>query len=152
VIRVTSSATKLYPRSIKPSKNGDFGRLGHRQQFRRKMKTAGDHQTRNFAFAKLANSLNARFLGKALQIGMFGRAQNLDALLREITVEAGKGQTRTIDRRLANFSMKADARSFQFHLQLLGVRIVKTFDRYHRHRFFARSPRGSIGRCRYRCR
>jgi hypothetical protein len=61
---------------------------------------------------------------------MLSCAEDLDAFLGEVRVETGKRETRTIDGRFADFSMKPDARPFQFHLQLFGVRIVETLDRY----------------------
>ncbi len=66
---------------------------------------------------------------------MLRRTENLDAFLSEISIESGERESRTIDGRLADFSMKPDAWAFQLHLQLLGVRIVKTFHRDHRHAF-----------------
>src|SRR5438552_11862582 len=62
-------------------------------------------------------------------------AQDLHALLREISVEPGERQTGTIDRRLANFSVKAHARTVQFHQQLLGMRVIKALDRNQRDAF-----------------
>src|SRR5438046_6378231 len=59
---------------------------------------------------------------------MLGCAQDLHALLREISVKPGERQTGTIDRRLANFSVKAHARTVQFHQQLLGMRVIKALD------------------------
>src|SRR4029077_3854274 len=66
---------------------------------------------------------------------MLGRAQDLHALLREISVESRERQTRTVNRRLANFPVKTHARPVQFHLQLLGMKIIKALDRNHRDAF-----------------
>jgi hypothetical protein len=47
---------------------------------------------------------------------MFRRAQYLHPFLGEIRVESRKRQARAIDGWLANFPMKPDARTFQFHV------------------------------------
>ena len=64
---------------------------------------------------------------------MLGCAKNLDAFLGEISIETGEREAGTINGRLADLAMKPNARPFQFHLQLLRVGIVKTFDGNHRH-------------------
>jgi hypothetical protein len=61
---------------------------------------------------------------------MFRRAQHLHTFLGEIGVESGEREPRPIDRRLANFSMKAHAWALELHLQFFGVRIVKALDRH----------------------
>src|SRR5260370_37985540 len=66
---------------------------------------------------------------------MLGCAQDLHALLREISVESRERQTRTVNCGFANFPVKAHARPVQFHLQLLGMRIIKALDRNHRDAF-----------------
>src|SRR5438270_11944526 len=105
------------------------------------MKSPRHHDARNFAFTELAHSLDPRFLGQALQIRMFGRAQNLDAFLGEIGVEAGERETRTINSRFADLAMKADASAFQFHLQFLRVGVIKTFHRDNWHDLALRTRR-----------
>src|SRR6266700_7592818 len=63
---------------------------------------------------------------------MLGCAQDLHAFLCEISVESRERQTRTVNRGLANFPVKAHAWPVQSHQQLLGMRIIKAFDRNHR--------------------
>ena len=64
---------------------------------------------------------------------MLSSAEDLDALLCEVTEETGKRQTWTIDRGLADFPMKSHLRPFQLHVQLFRVQIVKALDRDNRH-------------------
>ena len=64
---------------------------------------------------------------------MLSSAEDLDALLCEVTEETGKRQTWTIDRGLANFPMKSHLRTFQLDVQLFRVQIVKALDRDNRH-------------------
>ena len=59
---------------------------------------------------------------------MFCRAQHLHTFLGEIGVEPRQRESRSIDSRLSNFSMKPHARTLELHVQLFGVRIVEALD------------------------
>ena len=59
---------------------------------------------------------------------MFCSAQHLHPFLGEIGVESRQRESRPIDSRLPNFSMKSHTRALELHLQLLGVRIVEALD------------------------
>src|SRR5712691_11532893 len=104
-----------------------------RQQRRIEMKSARDHETRNFSSAEIAKAFYAKSLRQTFEVGMLSRAEDLDALLREVTEETGKRQTRAINRGLANFPMKSHSRTFQLHVQLFRVQIVKALDRDNGH-------------------
>ena len=60
---------------------------------------------------------------------MLGRSQYLHPFLGEICVESGEREPGAVNGWLANFAVKSDARTLELHVQLLGVRIVKSFDR-----------------------
>src|SRR4029077_4328305 len=96
------------------------------------MESARDNEAWNFAGTQRPKPPHPGFWSQALYIGMLGCAQDLHALLREISVESRERQTRTVNRGLANFPVKAHARPVQFHQQLLGMRIIKALDRNHR--------------------
>jgi hypothetical protein len=59
---------------------------------------------------------------------LLGRAQDLDALFREVVVETGERQTGTVNGRFADLSMKADPLSFELQVKLLPVCAIKTID------------------------
>src|SRR6266487_3245130 len=107
------------------------------------MKSARDHQTRNFSSAEIAKAFYADFLRQTFKVGMLSGAQDLDALLREVTEKTGKRQTRAIDCGLTDFPMKSHSRPFQLHLQLFGVQIVKALDRDNRHALLLIACRGN---------
>src|SRR5207237_10701772 len=60
---------------------------------------------------------------------MLRRAEHLHAFLGEIRVKPRKRKPRTIDGRLANFSMEADGRTLKLRLQFFGVRFIKALNR-----------------------
>ena len=99
------------------------------------MKPARDNNARDFSRAQGTKALLPQFRGQALEIGMLGSSENLHPFLSEISIEAGEREPRTINGRFANLSMKPDAWAFQLHLQLPGVRLVKTLHRDHGHGF-----------------
>src|SRR6266705_4368170 len=106
------------------------------------MKSARDHETRNYSSAKIAKAFYAKFLRQTFEVGMLSSAEDLNALLREVTEETGKRQTRAIDRGLANFPVKSNPRTFQLHVQLFRVQIVKALDRDDRHALLLIACRG----------
>jgi hypothetical protein len=59
---------------------------------------------------------------------LFGRAQDLDAFLREVIIETGERQTGTVNGWFADFSMKADPLSFELEVKLVSVCAIKTID------------------------
>ena len=114
----------------------DFCFLGHSKQLRRKMKSARHHQARDLALAQAREiALRAALGGRLFRYECSAAPEHLNAFLGEISVEPGKRETGTVDRRLANFPMKAYARPFQLHVQLLSMRIVKAFNRNNRDAF-----------------
>src|SRR5438105_4858201 len=112
------------------------------------MKAARNDEARNFLGAKIAEALQPNFRGQTFQVRVFGCAKNLHSLLGEVSVETGKRETWAVDGRFTNFPMKTNARSFQFHVQLFGMRSVKTFHSDDRHSFLPRTARRGNGRCR----
>ena len=92
------------------------------------MGTTRDDEARNFLRAEISESLNPQFRRQTFEISIFGRAQNLNAFLGEVTEETGQSQSRSIDGRLANLAMETHARPFQLHLQLVGMAPVKRLD------------------------
>ena len=60
---------------------------------------------------------------------MLGCSQHLNPFLGEIRVETGERESGTVNGWLANFPMETHTRSFQLHVELFSVRIVKPFDR-----------------------
>ena len=95
------------------------------------MRSAGDHQTWNFAGAKFAETFDPQLGWQTLEISVFGCSQNLHPFLGEVTEETGQGQPWAIDGGLANLAMKSDTETFQLHMQLLRVRSIERLHRHH---------------------
>src|SRR3982074_1513053 len=92
------------------------------------MRSARSHQTRNFLCAQIAKAQDSLPPRKALQVRLLRGAEHLHSFLGEITVEPGEREAGPIDGRFPDLAMKTDALAFQLQLQLLRVRLVKTFD------------------------
>src|SRR4026208_2272228 len=89
------------------------------------MKAARDHQTGNFALAQFSKSPDAQFRRQTFEIGMLRGPEHLHALLGKISIETREREPGAIDGGLTNFPMEPHTRSFQLHMQLLGVGIVE---------------------------
>ena len=66
---------------------------------------------------------------------MLSRSQDLYPLLGEIRVETRKRESRTVNRWLANFPMETHTRTFQLHVELFSVTIIKALDSDYRNAF-----------------
>ena len=59
---------------------------------------------------------------------MLSRPQDLHALLCEVRVEARQRKTGPVDGWLANFPVETHTRTFQLHVKLFSVTIIKALD------------------------
>src|SRR5205807_8000497 len=73
--------------------------------------------TRRSSDLQGAEAFDPQFGRKTFEVGVLRRAQYLDTFLGEITEEPTQGETRAVDRGLANFAVKPNARAFQSQRQ-----------------------------------
>ena len=64
-----------------------------------------------------------------LEVGLFCRAENLDAFFSEIGIEPGQGEAGPINRRFPNAPVEADLLTLQLELKRLGMPLEECLDR-----------------------
>src|SRR5436189_3089500 len=87
------------------------------------------YQAGDLLSAKRSKSLHPRLWTETVQIRLLRSAQNLDALFREISVEARKRKPGTIDSWFTNLPVKANLLSLESQMKFFGMRAKETLHR-----------------------
>lgn len=103
------------------------------------MKTSGNDDARNSRLAKGSETAMPLRAGQTFEIRLFRRPEDLNAFLGEISIEAGKRESGTINRRLANPTLEPGACAFEFQLQFLRVPLEECRDGHGRRLYALRA-------------
>src|SRR5438093_12672069 len=108
------------------------------------METARGDDARDFLRAECPKPCMPLPCRQILEVGLFRRTENLDALFSEIGVETGKREAGAVNRRFPKAPFEADLLALQLELKRLGVPLEESLDRDDRdvHALLASRPNG----------
>jgi hypothetical protein len=105
--------------------NGDVSFASNLEQRWIQMMTPGNDETGEILLAKLGETFETKVLREFLQIGIFGVAEDLNALVREIVHKTGEGESGAIHRWLTDEATKSNQFLVGGQLKIISMTFEK---------------------------